>query len=65
MNLCETCTRNKCTKNMKVTKYDNLTIIKCLDYVRNEDKIQGYIAPKNRTAKPRRTVMGLYSPDWR
>ncbi len=66
MELCETCTKTKakCKRRMKITKQDNLTIIKCLDYDKDKDKIQGYIKPKERTAKYTRTVMGLYNPSW-
>ncbi len=64
MILCETCTKIKCKKRIRKIKKDNLTIIKCLDYEKDKNKIQGYIRPKERTAKYARTVMGLYNPSW-
>ena len=64
MELCETCTERNCKGRIVETKEDNLTIIKCLDYEKDKDKIQGYKKPLERTAKFSRTVMGLYSSSW-
>lgn len=64
MELCETCTKIKCNKNIVTIKKEDITIIKCLDYEKDENKIQGYTKPKERTAKFGKTVMGLYNPSW-
>lgn len=42
MELCETCTERKCKGRIIETKKDNLLIIKCLDYEKDESKIEGY-----------------------
>lgn len=64
MKLCETCKKEKCNKSIVITQQDNLTTIKCLDYEKDKDKIQGYKKPLERTAEYQRTVMGLYNPSW-
>ncbi len=67
MELCETCTKakcKKCKKRIRIIKKDNLTIIKCLDYEKDQDKVKGYKKPLERTVKYQRTVMGLYNPSW-
>ncbi len=64
MELCETCTERNCRGRIVETKQDNLVIIKCLDYEKDKDKIQGYKKPLERTAKFQKTVMGLYSSSW-
>lgn len=64
MELCETCKKEKCNKSIVITQQDNLTTIKCLDYEKDKDKIQGYKKPLERTAEYQRTVMGLYSSSW-
>lgn len=64
MKLCETCTRRNCKKNIVVIKQDNLTTIQCLDYEKDENKIQGYKKQLERTAKISKSIMGLYNPSW-
>ncbi|MGN1269357.1 MAG: hypothetical protein ACI4UU_00580 [Clostridia bacterium] len=64
MELCETCTERNCKGRIVETKKDNLVIIKCLDYEKDKDKIQGYKKPLERTAKFSKSVMGLYNPSW-
>lgn len=51
MELCITCKQEKCSKNIVVTKKKNLTIIKCLEYQKDIEKVQGYLAPLIVTAK--------------
>ncbi len=51
MELCETCTKIKCKKRFAKIVKGNLTIIKCLDYEKDESKIQGYKEPEFVTAK--------------
>ena len=64
MKLCETCKKVKCSKSIVIIEEDNLKTIKCIDYEKDEEKIKGYVKPKEKTAKIQRTVMGLYSPSW-
>lgn len=64
MKLCETCTKRNCNKRIVVTTQDNLMKIKCLDYEKDETKIQGYKKQLERTAKISKSIMGLYNPSW-
>ena len=64
MKLCETCTKRNCKKEIVVIQENNLTTIKCLDYEKDETKIQGYKKQIERTAKINKSVMGLYNPSW-
>lgn len=64
MKLCETCKKEKCNKIIVITHQDNLTTIKCIEYEKDEDKIQGYKKPLERTAEFSKSVMGLYNPSW-
>lgn len=64
MELCETCTERNCNARIIYKKEGNMTITKCLDYEKDKSKIEGYVKPKEKTAKLERTVMGLYSPSW-
>ena len=64
MKLCETCTKRNCKHSIVETKQDNLITIKCLDYEKDVDKIQGYKKQLERTAKINKSVMGLYNPSW-
>ncbi len=64
MKLCETCKKNKCNKRLIIKEQENLKVIKCLEYEKDEKKVKGYVRPKERTARLQRTVMGLYSPNW-
>lgn len=59
MELCKTCKRKICTKNIVIRKNENLKIIKCLEYRKDEDKIEGYKEPLIRTANQQRTLMKL------
>lgn len=64
MKLCETCTKQKCKKNIVVIQENNLITTKCLDYEKDENKIKGYKEPLERTAKFSKSIMGLYNPSW-
>lgn len=59
MELCDTCKNIKCEKKLIIIKENNLTIIKCLDYEKDDSKIQGYKKQLNRTAKQQDTLMKL------
>lgn len=64
MELCETCTKEKCSKRIVVIEKPEIKITKCLDYTKDQEKIQGYVKPKERTAKVNRSIMGLSNPSW-
>lgn len=64
MKLCETCTKRNCKKRVVVIQENNLITIKCLDYEKDETKIQGYKKQLERTAKISKSIMGLYNPSW-
>lgn len=59
MKLCETCTKQNCKKNIVVIQEDDLVTIRCIDYEKDESKIQGYKKPLNRTARQCNTLMKL------
>lgn len=64
MELCETCTERNCRGRIVETKQENLTIIKCLDYEKDKEKIKGYKKPLERTAKLQSCVMKGLISDW-
>ena len=64
MKLCETCTKRNCKKRVVVIQENNLITIKCLDYEKDETKIQRYKKQLERTAKISKSIMGLYNPSW-
>lgn len=49
MELCNTCKNTSCSKNIEVIKEEDLVIIRCINYEKDESKIQGYKNPLNRT----------------
>ena len=51
MELCECCKSKECNKNIVTIEYKDYKLIKCLDYVKDESKIKGYVAPLEVTAK--------------
>lgn len=59
MKLCDTCKNTTCEKKLIIVKENNLTIIKCLDYKKDNSKIQRYKKQLNRTAKQQDTLMKL------
>ena len=64
MELCKTCKKSKCNKSIVTIQEKDVITIKCIDYEKDEERIRGYVRPKERTAKVQRTLMGLYSPSW-
>ncbi len=64
MELCETCKNNNCSKNIIEKEEDGIKTIKCLEYEKDKDKINGYKKTIERTAKYQKTVMGFYNPSW-
>ena len=59
MELCDSCKRTLCEKNMEIIKEGNLVTIRCIDYEKDESKIQGYKKPLSRTARQCDTLMKL------
>lgn len=59
MKLCDTCKNITCERKLKIIKEDNLITIKCLDYKKDNSKIQEYKKQLNRTAKQQDTLMKL------
>ena len=59
MELCDSCKKTLCDKNMEIIKEGNLVTIRCIDYEKDESKIQGYKKPLNRTARQENTLMKL------
>ena len=59
MELCDSCKRTLCEKNMEIIKEGNLVTIRCIDYEKDESKIHGYKKQLNRTARQCNTLMKL------
>ena len=56
MELCKTCKKKKCNKNVVIMEQNNLKTIKCLEYEKDKNKTKGYKKPLERTAKQQKTV---------
>lgn len=59
MELCKTCKKTLCEKNMEIVKQGNLVTIRCLDYEKDASKIYGYKKQLNRTARQCDAIMKL------
>ena len=59
MELCKTCKKTLCDKNMEIVKQGNLITIRCKEYEKDASKIYGYRKPLNRTARQGDTLMKL------
>ncbi|MGN1270605.1 MAG: hypothetical protein ACI4UX_01240 [Clostridia bacterium] len=59
MELCSTCKKEKCNKRIVIIEQDNLKIIKCLEYEKDINKIQGYTQPLWITAHKSKAFMDL------
>lgn len=59
MELCDTCKKTLCDKKMEITRKGNLITIRCIEYEKDESKINGYKKPLYRTAKQYDTLMKL------
>lgn len=64
MELCKTCKKTLCEKNMEIVRQGNLVTIRCIDYEKDESKIKGYKKQLERTAKVNKSIMGLYDTNW-
>lgn len=65
MELCSTCKRVKCNKSIVIIKQENMKIIKCIEYEKDEKKIKGYVRPLKRTAKLQPLLFEGFISDWR
>ena len=59
MELCDTCKNTSCSKNIEIIKENNITIMRCKEYEKDESKIHGYKKQLNRTARQCNTLMKL------
>ena len=59
MELCDSCKKTLCEKNMEITRQGNLITIRCKEYEKDISKIHGYKKPLSRTAKQYNTLMKL------
>ena len=59
MELCDSCKKTLCEKNMEIVRQGNLITIRCLEYEKDVSKIQDYKAPVCRTARQYHTLMDL------
>lgn len=64
MKLCETCKNNNCNRQVVIIEEDNLKTVKCLDYQKDESKIQRYKKPLEKTAKLNKCVIPGLISDW-
>lgn len=59
MELCKTCKKTLCEKNMEIVKQGNLVTIRCKEYEKDASKIHGYKKQLNRTARQHDALMKL------
>ena len=59
MELCKTCKKTLCEKNMEITKQGDIVTIRCKEYEKDANKIQGYKRQLCRTARQYHTLMNL------
>lgn len=59
MELCDSCKKTLCEKNMEITRQGNLITIRCREYDKDASKIQGYKKQLYRTARQGHTLMNL------
>lgn len=53
-----------CEKGILVFQNNNAICARCVDYEKDESKIERYKRPLGKTARLQKTVMGLAGPDW-
>lgn len=61
--VCPYC-KAECEKGILVFQDNNTICARCVDYEKDESKIERYKRPLNKTARLQPTVMGLAGPDW-
>lgn len=59
MELCDSCKKTLCEKNMEITKQDDIVTIRCKEYEKDETKIHGYKKQLYRTARQHDALMKL------
>ena len=59
MELCDSCKKTLCEKNMEIVRQGNLVTIRCKGYEKDASKIQGYKKQLCRTARQGHTLMNL------
>lgn len=59
MKLCDSCKNKNCNKPIVIIEEEGLTTIKCHDYVKDVDKVKGYIDPLWITAHKSKALMDL------
>lgn len=59
MELCDSCKKTLCEKNMEITKQDDIVTIRCKEYEKDETKIHGYKKLLYRTARQCDALMKL------
>lgn len=59
MELCNSCKKTLCEKNMEIVKQGNLVIIRCKEYEKDANKIQGYRKQLYITARQSKALMDL------
>ena len=59
MELCDSCKKTLCEKNMEIVKQGNLVTIRCKEYEKDSSKIQGYKKQLGRTARQHDALMKL------
>ena len=59
MELCDSCKKTLCEKNMEIVKQGNLVTIRCIEYEKDPSKIQGYKRQLSRTARQCDALMKL------
>lgn len=59
MKLCDSCKKALCEKNMEITRQGDIVTIRCREYEKDPDKIQGYKKQLNRTARQCDALMKL------
>lgn len=59
MELCDSCKKTLCEKNMEIVRQGNLITIRCREYDKDASKIQGYKKQLYRTARQGHTLMNL------
>lgn len=59
MELCDSCRKTLCEKNMEIIRQGNLITIRCKEYEKDASKIYGYKKQLNRTASQCDAIMKL------
>lgn len=55
--VCSTCQQENCSKRIVLVEGRKERAVKCVDYMKNKNKLKGYVAPLYKTAKEQRCIM--------